>query len=776
MTNSFNRNVWLMFGLLSISTQSWCQVTHRVTGTLVTDTQSHPMEYAEVLVSDGSNNTVSSALTDEKGFFSLELKDGAYILKYRELGEILKQDTLNLNGDKDLGLIALPIANKTLQEMTVVGRRKIISFAQNKLIYSVKNSPYANGFSAKDVIINVPGINPTKPEEISLIGKEGVIVLLNGRKTNLSSKDLVNYLNNIPSENLDKIEVVTNPSSEYSASGNTGVINIILKDRMNLGWDGSLNAGYIQRHKGSLENGGNLSFSNNWVMMEYSVGYWKEKRIRDIRNSLDYPDYSKLINNESYQKSDYVSQNLNTNFFLNSKMNLGFLTSFNFSNDDAEANVYQMLSGSKNSIASEKTLTDSRYRSFSISPYYEWKFDGSGKKMVASYNYNTTKNKSNSDYSSADPLDVTGSMYDNRYYVNTYNLDFTLPFPWLNFKLGGEYSHYRAENYARYNTIDDFLYKETVGSFYTDVSKSWEKVFFKMGARYEYTKTKGFPQEEQNRFSRSYANWFPFVDLTYKPVENNVLYLGYSKRILRPEMIQLNPTRLYTDVFSYSVGNPLLNPALMDYLEFRYQYKTLNVGVSYVHTSDGIGLLVNNQANSQIVQTYSNCISSNSLTGNVSYNYSHNRFSAGAQLSVTYNKSKSSDKSLNDGSLEGFSTVAATNITYLLGSKTVAYATYMYCFPGMEQFIHYKSFQNLALGVNCNLMKNKLILNVSINDLLGTYFNRNHVVYEGFMFNNRIDNENRNLKVKLTYKFGNHKVKRSNVDVNSSNNRLPSGK
>lgn len=77
--------------------------------------------------------------------------------------------------------------------------------------------------------MNVPGINPTKPDDVSLVGKDGVIVLINGRRSNLKGKDLVNYLNSIPSENLDKIEVVTNPSSEFSASGNMGVLNIVLK-------------------------------------------------------------------------------------------------------------------------------------------------------------------------------------------------------------------------------------------------------------------------------------------------------------------------------------------------------------------------------------------------------------------------------------------------------------------------------------------------------------------------------------------------------------------
>ena len=206
-----NKHLWLIVGLLTISMQGMGQkVTHNITGTLISDDNNKPLESAEVLISDISNNTIKSVLTDEKGTFSIDLEKGMYILRYKELGEILKQDTIDFTNDKNLGIIRLPIVNKKLQEVTVVGMKRIITFNENSLVYNVRNSPYANGFKANDVIKNVPGINPSNPEEISLVGKDNVIVLINGRKTNLKGRDLVNYLNSIPSDDLDKMEIVTN--------------------------------------------------------------------------------------------------------------------------------------------------------------------------------------------------------------------------------------------------------------------------------------------------------------------------------------------------------------------------------------------------------------------------------------------------------------------------------------------------------------------------------------------------------------------------------------
>ena len=113
--------------------------------------------------------------------------------------------------------------------------------------------------------------------------------------------------------------------------------------------------------------------------------------MHDVRNSFEYANYTKLINNESCQKSDYIGQNLNTNIFLNNKMNLGFMASFNYLDENTTSDVYQQLSGSQTSLSSEKTQSGTRYKGFTFAPYYEWKIDSLGKKLVINYCYNLQK-------------------------------------------------------------------------------------------------------------------------------------------------------------------------------------------------------------------------------------------------------------------------------------------------------------------------------------------------------------------------------------------------
>ncbi len=128
------------------------EAAHCVSGIIVSDTENKPLEYVEVLLSDTSYNTRASVLTDDGGAFMAEAESGTYIFSYRLLGETLRADTVNIDSDIDLGIISLPMINKDIGEVTVTGKRAVITFDKDRLVYNVKNSPYANGFSAFDVI------------------------------------------------------------------------------------------------------------------------------------------------------------------------------------------------------------------------------------------------------------------------------------------------------------------------------------------------------------------------------------------------------------------------------------------------------------------------------------------------------------------------------------------------------------------------------------------------------------------------------------------------
>ena len=184
----------------------------------------------------------------------------------------------------------------------------------------------------------MPWADPTKPEELSLVGKDGVILLVNERKINLKGKELMNYLQNIPSENIEKIEIMTNPSPEFSMEGRKGVINIVTRQRQNLGFEGSVSAEYTQRQKPSFAEYSNLSFSNKFMVIDYSISNYNEHANSDIQTEYTYPTYTRVSSAESKMKYDGLTQSLSTNFFLNDKMNIGFLGSFAYTKNGFDKN------------------------------------------------------------------------------------------------------------------------------------------------------------------------------------------------------------------------------------------------------------------------------------------------------------------------------------------------------------------------------------------------------------------------------------------------------
>lgn len=668
--------------------------------------------------------------------------------------------------------VAADSAGLELEGVTVTTSRRFLVHDRDRLVFNVKSSPFSSGFNARDVLSQIPVVDPSVQDGLKLIGKDGVIVLLNGRRVNLKGKELAGFLGNIPSDKISKIEVMTNPSPEFSASGNTGVLNIILKNRRNLGFEGSVGAGYTQRRKATGNETVGLSFSNKCLMIDYNADNWNENRRQDIRSVYDYSGYSKIYSEITDHKYDILYQNLNTNIFLTGRMNLGFMSSFNMSRDKSTKTTGIETSGGQPS-ASLSALASShdRYRFFSLSPYYEWTIDSLGKKLSVNYSHVSSSDKDSKDYFS--DVSIKSGSYDNRYMVNVFNLDMNLPFSFLNFELGGSYSHYRTDYSSRYATDDSFLYKETVGAFYADVNKAWGRWYAKAGLRYEHTKTQGFPMEPSGNFTRSYADWFPFVDVSYRTDKSGSFIFGYSRRINRPVMTMLTPTKVYSDIYNYSMGNPYLAPSLSGNLELKYLFKNLYVGLSHIHTSGGVALLLDDSGSPVMAQTYTNCITTDSYGGTVNYTYSRNRLNASLGMSMFYNSSKSYDARVADDGLDGLSTQLTANLSYMISKDVLAYAGYFYNFAGKSGYVHYKEFNALSAGLNWRLLKNRLIIDLRANDLFRTMKNRNTIYFDGFTFYNRLDNDNCSLTLKLTYKFGNNKLKRSNVGVDNGGNRIP---
>ena len=769
--------------IIFLTTTTEClgqNVSYELKG-VVCDINKHDVFWENVevlaLTIGGTNEDLTKlCLTKSDGSYSFNLTPNKYHFVVRLLGDILLEDTIEVTENIDMGLVPVNIDTKVLPEVYIKGNRKFISYDRDRMRYNVKQSPWAKGFNAKDVVTKMPWADPTKPEELSLVGKDGVILLVNERKINLKGKELMNYLQNIPSENIEKIEIMTNPSPEFSMEGRKGVINIVTRQRQNLGFEGSVSAEYTQRQKPSFAEYSNLSFSNKFMVIDYSISNYNEHANSDIQTEYTYPTYTRVSSAESKMKYDGLTQSLSTNFFLNDKMNIGFLGSFAYTKNGFDKNSSVEYTNGNGTKVDEFTKRKGDFHSVTFTPYYEWNIDSLGKKLTINYNFSRTHDKGHQQYISDVELPFSESRINSLYIYNSYNLDLKLPFAIMNFEAGCEYRHYRVNNRAEYSTLEDFLYKESVISTYFDANKSFGKWYVKVGARYEHTTQNGFSEDGSNTFELKYGKLFPFVDVTFHPAETSTLVFGYSKRIQRPAMWCLDPTRGYSDSYHHEEGNPQLNPTMMDYLELKYMVNNLYIELSYNYTKDGIIQIFNDDGDGVMGCTYTNGLKMHSFGGNANYTFNANKLSVNIGGSLYYNKAVSTSPDLTDDDLKGYTSRFSSTVSYKFKDNITSFARYYYVFPGLSESVHFKSYQALNMGANMRFLKDKLDLEIGATDIFKTNKSRNRIDYSTFTLTSNINNNIRSFYLKISYRFGNNKVRHSYVDVNNGDGRMPSSR
>ena len=199
----------------------------KITGK-ITNLNNKPIEFAEILLLTKDSIAVKSELTNEKGSFKINIKQGDYVLQIRQLGKILCNKELIIKNDLDLGIIKITENKQQLQEVVITSKKKLIERKVDRLIFNVENSISASGGDAIDALKSTPNIR-VQNDAISMIGKNNLAVMVDDKIIQLAGEDLINFLKTLPSDNIKSIEVITTPPAKYETEGNSGIVNIKLK-------------------------------------------------------------------------------------------------------------------------------------------------------------------------------------------------------------------------------------------------------------------------------------------------------------------------------------------------------------------------------------------------------------------------------------------------------------------------------------------------------------------------------------------------------------------
>lgn len=610
--------------------------TGKISGT-VTDASQKPLEAATVQLLKAETKTlVKAAVTNKQGLFELEkLAAGKYILTVSAVAFAPKPTPVELTADKmtlELPAVQLtPAASKELSGVTITARKPLIEQKIDRTVVNVDAAPTNAGATAMEVLEKSPGISVNNDGVISLKGKQGVIVMMDGKPTYLSAADLANVLKNMPASALDQIEIMTNPPAKYDASGNSGIINIKTKKSKNEGLNGSVTAGFtagLYERKGAYysplkqSSSLNLNYRKGKVNVfgNYNFNYREGKNDLDIDRKFFNKDgtlnsYS-TSSNEMNGRNNNHTLKVGMDYYANKKNVFGVvLNGFGFFGRPTpfSTQTISLPDGTVQSVLRSNTTNKINFWNYSGNFNYKHTFDSLGTELTADFDYIGYSN-GNKSLLITDVFNANGNKTGNLTLrgdipsvINIYSAkaDFTHPMKKdMRFDAGFKVSYVKSDNeviYERDNgqgwVPDDrsnhFIYEENINAFYVSINKKWKKWSTQAGLRLENTTSKGNQVLNDSSFTRHYTSLFPTFYLNYEANKNNTLTLSYGRRIERPNYQDLNPFLWFLDSLTFRQGNPYLLPQYSNNIELRHSYKGgFTTTLSYAVTDDVISQIL----------------------------------------------------------------------------------------------------------------------------------------------------------------------------------------
>ena len=555
---------------------------------------------------------IAGQLTADNGDFSLENLPvrGEFTLKvsYLGYGEAEQKVSFGMPGkpggerpggngpgaaagavDKDLGNVRLAVSSQLLKEVTVTGEASQVTLALDRKIYRVDKDGVAAGGTAEDAMKNIPSLNVDIDGNLTMRNAAPQI-FVDGRPTTLS-------LDQIPADAIDNVEVITNPSAKFDASGgNAGIVNIVLRKDRKVGYNGSVRTGVDMR--GRVNLGGDLSVRQGKINTFVS-GNLNQRRslstgITDRQNLFGAARTNVFQTSASENQGYFASGRMGIDWFVTNRTTFtvagNYTTGVFNSMDDLRIRTDTVDSAS--SLALRHTDNQRMFRNFGGQLLFKHLFPKEGKELTADVNYNGARFENdglfNTDYQDS-PLRTQqqqqlGSGTNNFVTLQT---DFVNPLTAkMKLELGARAAlrTYQSENEsARFNFLsgqfertpgfaDQYKFDDQVYAAYGTLSHSFPKWGYQVGLRAESSRYVGTLLDIDSTFQNDYpVSLFPSLFLTYKLNEDDNVQLSYTRRINRPSFFNLIPFYDFSDSLLLSRGNPGLRPDFTNSLELQYQ-------------------------------------------------------------------------------------------------------------------------------------------------------------------------------------------------------------
>ncbi len=528
--------------------------------------------------------------------------------------------------------VTLRSAAKSLGGVTIAAKKPFIETKIDRTIVNVDASPTNAGATALEVLEKSPGIMVNNDGAISLRGKSGVIVMLDGKPSFLSPGDLANLLKNMPASSIEQIEIMTNPSSRYDASGNAGVINIKTKKGRTAGFNGSVMAGLTTsffEQDGVLyvipksQNSISFNYRKNKLNFfgNYNPNVFRGRNNLEIsRTKIDAGEqiqgYNEVDTRFRFGNNNHTLK-LGLDVFADQRNTFGVvLSGFTFTGHPTPVTVTNTLDADRILLGSMISRTDNRlrFRNFTGNFNFRHQFDSSGREITADADFITYDNTSDmtltTDFFNGNGQSIGDQLILHGHLPSTISI-YSLKSDYIHpLKKGGRIeagiksSYVTNDNLVGYERWDQskwiedsrsnhFIYDENINAAYLNANTQIKKWSFQGGLRLENTIARGHQVTNDSVFRRNFTNLFPSAFVSYALNKSNQLTLSYSRRITRPNYRDLNPFIYFLDSLSYRKGNPFLLPQFTHNIEVSHSFKNkLITTLNYNSTNDVISQIL----------------------------------------------------------------------------------------------------------------------------------------------------------------------------------------
>ncbi|MDR2423285.1 MAG: TonB-dependent receptor family protein [Prevotellaceae bacterium] len=594
-----------------------------ISGRVIDAKTKEPLEYVTVVVRKKNvENAVAGTLTDKSGTFIINnIPPDNYIVTVSFVGySTWEQDVVVETGAQKINLkqIAIDEESEMLKEVEITGMKSQMKIDIDKKVFNVDQNIASTGGNASDVLNNIPSVEVDNEGSVSLRGNSAVTVWINGKASGLSSDNRGQILEQLPAENIEKIEVITNPSAKYSPEGTAGIINIILKENRRAGYFGNIQAGVDTR--GGYNGSFNINYGNRKIDAEASVGYRRRAFVNGgYSNRQNYGLDTTFLNQTSegdgYRQNLFTRLGLTYHLTTSDHLNINGFGMFGGGNTSSSIN-YQ--SNMPLSYLTSRRLSNTEGNMLGANVEIGYKHDFSKTSNIdftASYNKwgmdNTTDYTQTSHFASG----VVNTYQMQKQKIDPHNWDMQLDYVNAfneNSKIEAGYkASLRRENspvetfagqnknnaQAVHELYNRFIYNQDIHALYSTYSGRIGKFGYQGGLRAEYTDRltrslgHNMTEAEVDADKNSYLDFFPSVFLSYALPKDNEMQVNYTRRISRPWGGQLNSFKNITDSTNISFGNPLLTPEYSNAFELNY-IKSMNNHIlslsAYYRTTDDV--------------------------------------------------------------------------------------------------------------------------------------------------------------------------------------------